>query len=71
MAVPVVGPGGALVCAIGCSAPSFLAGDIFNDAVLSRLVDAADRLSAALGGTPGPRPHVDFTPHTPAVAGSL
>lgn len=59
IAVPVHAPGGRVVCAIGCSSPSFLAEDLFNPEVLNRILDAGEALTEALGGEAPPRPTVD------------
>jgi DNA-binding IclR family transcriptional regulator len=60
MAVPVRAPGGAAICAIGCSSPSFLAEDLFNPRVLSQILDASETLTESLGGESPTRPVVDF-----------
>lgn len=60
MAVPVRAPGGSVICAIGCSSPSFLADDLFNPEVLSQILDSSERLTDSLGGRSATRPVVDF-----------
>ncbi len=61
LAVPVFGPGGAVVCAIGCSVPSFVAEDLFQPRVLARILDASESITETLGGVPVARPVVDFS----------
>jgi DNA-binding IclR family transcriptional regulator len=68
LAVPVLGAGDTVVCAIGCSVPSFVAADLFQPRVLARILDTSERVTAALGGVPGPRPVVDFPAAVPYLA---
>lgn len=60
IAVPIWARGGAVIASIGCSAPTFLVGDLVNDATLDALWDAASALSAELGcdEPPIPRPRL-------------
>ncbi|MGW8482632.1 IclR family transcriptional regulator [Microbacterium sp. NPDC055903] len=67
MAVPVLGAGDVVSCAIGCFCPAFLAGDLFNDDVLEHLWLAASDASKALGGNAPRRPTLDFTSLTSAL----
>lgn len=60
LAVPVHGSGGAVICAIGCSVPSFVAEDLFQPRVLARILDTSERITESLGGVPVARPVVDF-----------
>ncbi|MBD3942095.1 helix-turn-helix domain-containing protein [Microbacterium sp. NEAU-LLC] len=60
LAVPVIGTGGVVVCAIGCYSPATLAADLFDDAALEHLWRASDGLSRALGGPEPRHPQLDF-----------
>jgi DNA-binding IclR family transcriptional regulator len=69
LAVPVRGSGDVVVCAIGCSVPSFVAEDLFQPRVLSRILDTSERITESLGGAPAPRPVVDFAAEGSPLAG--